>query len=207
MGSQRLKRKNLREINGVPLITLAIRKCRQAECFDEVWVNSEADVFGEIAKAEGVYFHKRPTKLSDNQATSEDFVFEFMQAHTSDYLFQVHTIAPLLTVDEMRAFVRAMLEGDYDVLLSVVSEQIECVMDGKPLNFSIDRKTNSQELIPIQRLTWSITGWLVATFIQARGAGKCATYAGKIGYHSLSRISGHVIKTEADLRLAQAMLI
>ncbi len=72
MGSQRLKRKNLRELNGVPLITRAIRKCISANIFDEIYVNSEHPAFGEIASKEGVNFHRRPEKLADNTATSED---------------------------------------------------------------------------------------------------------------------------------------
>ena len=66
MGSQRLKQKNLRELAGVPLITRAIRKCRAAGVFDEIWVNSEHDAFGDIAREEGVGFHKRPEELANN---------------------------------------------------------------------------------------------------------------------------------------------
>jgi len=36
MGSQRLPKKNLALLDGVPLINRAIRKCREAGCFDEV---------------------------------------------------------------------------------------------------------------------------------------------------------------------------
>ena len=51
MGSQRLPKKNLAPIDGVPLITQAIRKCKAAGLFDEIWVNSEHPAFGEIAEA------------------------------------------------------------------------------------------------------------------------------------------------------------
>jgi len=36
MGSQRLPKKNLALLDGVPLINRAIRKCREAGCFDEI---------------------------------------------------------------------------------------------------------------------------------------------------------------------------
>jgi CMP-N-acetylneuraminic acid synthetase len=206
LGSQRLIRKNLREINGVPLITWAIRKCKASKVFDEIWVNSEGQVFGEIAELEGVRFHKRPAELASNQATSEDYIAEFSRAHDCEYLFQVHSIAPLLQVDEIRDFVHIMLEGSYDVQLSVVHEQIECAMEDIPLNFSFDRKTNSQELPPIQRITWSITGWRTDTYLRAFDQGKCATYAGKVGYYVINRASGHVIKNEEDLQIAQSMM-
>lgn len=183
MGSQRLNRKNLRELNGIPLITRVIRKCIHAETFDEIWVNSEHPTFGEIATQEGVHFHHRPVELANNTATSEDFIYEFLKNHPCDYLFQVHSIAPLLTAEMIADFVSTMIQSNYDVLLSAVNEQIECAMGGKPINFAYDQKTNSQELEPIQRITWSITGWRSSIYINAYENRKCATYAGKVGYY------------------------
>lgn len=205
MGSQRLKQKNLRELDGVPLITRAIQKCISAEVFDEIYVNSEHTTFCEIAAKEGVQFHRRPEELASNTATSEDFVYEFMKVHPSDYLFQVHSIAPLLTINDVKSFVQAMYKRDYDVLLSVVHEQIECAINNQPINFSFDNKTNSQKLSSVQRITWSITGWKQATYIDAYESGKCATYAGKIGFFSIDRMAGHIIKTEEDLMIAEAL--
>jgi CMP-N-acetylneuraminic acid synthetase len=162
--------------------------------------------FGEIASQEGVKFHQRPEELASNTATSEDFVYEFLKAHPCEYLVQVHSIAPLLSAEQVARFVRTLARGDFDVLLSVVNEQIECVMDGKPVNFTFDCKTNSQELTPVQRVTWSITGWRASTCISAYESKKCATYAGRIGFHTIDRLGGHIIKTEEDLRIAEALL-
>ena len=82
--------------------------------------------------------------------------------HPCDLLFQVHSIAPLLTAAEVAAFVRFMAGSDYDAVLSFIPELIECALDGRPVNFTYDEKTNSQDLRPIQRITWSIhTGWRV----------------------------------------------
>lgn len=206
MGSQRLKQKNLRELAGVPLITRAIRKCREAGVFDEIWVNSEHPAFGDIARAEGVGFHQRPEALGNNQATSEQFVHEFLLAHECDFLFQVHSIAPLLTAAEVRGFVQAMTGGEHDALLSCELIQIECVLEGRPVNFTFAEKTNSQELKPVQRITWSITGWRRSVYLAAVAAGQCATYAGRVGFFPVSHLAAHVIKTEEDLQLAEAVL-
>ncbi|MCL5269956.1 MAG: cytidyltransferase [bacterium] len=205
LGSQRLKQKNLREIKGVPILAWAIRRAREAGCFDEIWVNSEADVFGEIAAREGVGFHKRPAELADNVATSEQFTYEFLTKHDCDRLFQVHSIAPLLTPAQIFEFVQAMKDGEYDALLSCTLEQIECALDGEPVNFTFAAKTNSQELRPIQRVTWSITGWRSFTYRAAYEAGQTATYAGKVGFWPLDRLAGHIIKTEEDLQFAAAV--
>lgn len=206
MGSQRLVKKNLRELQGVPLIVRAIRKCHEAGCFDEIWVNSEDAAFGPIAESENAYFHQRPQELGNNNATSEDFVTEFFAVHDCERLVQVHSIAPLLTAAEVRDFVAAWQAGNDDVMLSCIHDQIEVAFDGKPVNFTFAEKTNSQDLAPVQRITWSITGWKRATFLAAKAAGKTATYQGSVGFFPVSASSGHVIKTQADLDVAEAML-
>ncbi len=206
MGSQRLKQKNLRLLNGVPLITHAIRKSIAAAVFDEIWVNSEHPAFGDIANQEGVAFHHRPEALASNTATSEDFVYEFLSKHPCDCLVQVHSIAPLLTATEVADFTRTLNDGSMDVLLSGVNEQIECLYQDQPINFSFETKTNSQELRPIQRITWSITGWKSKTYMDAYTSGRCATYAGKVGFYPIGRMAGHIIKTEEDLQLAEMFM-
>lgn len=206
LGSQRLRQKNLQQLGGIPLITRAIRKSVAAGVFDEVWVNSESEVFREIAENEGVGFHKRPEELGSNSATSEEFVLEFLKAHECDYLIQVHSIAPLLSVDSIRSFVQVLSDGQYDVLLSCVNEQIECAIDGVPINFTFDRKQNSQDLRPIQRIIWSITGWRKDSYLKASKTALCSTYAGRVGFYPLDSLAGHVIKTQRDLDLAQALL-
>jgi CMP-N-acetylneuraminic acid synthetase len=206
MGSQRLKQKNLHPVCGLPLITHAIRKCIRADVFDEIWVNSEHTAFKQIAKEEGVLFHHRPESLASNTATSEDYIFEFLCNHSCDFLFQVHSIAPLLSAETVRGFVNKMRTGDLDVLLSCVEEQIECAMNGLPVNFTYDRKQNSQELTPIQRVTWSITAWRRETYMRAYEAQECATYAGKVGFFPIDRMGGHIIKNEEDLKIADMFM-
>lgn len=205
MGSQRLPKKNLALLEGVPLIVHAIRKCQAVGLFDEIWVNSEHPDFGEIAQAEGVGFHQRPEALGNNEATSEQFVTEFLRAHDCTYVVQVHSIAPLLSEDDIRRFVELLREDECDALMSVVDENLECLYHGRPVNFTFAEKTNSQDLDPVRRIVWAITAWRRDTFLQAAGRGECATYSGRIGYSSVGRMAGHVIKTQEDLDIAAAL--
>ncbi|MGF1448122.1 MAG: cytidylyltransferase domain-containing protein [Opitutales bacterium] len=206
MGSQRLARKNLRALDGVPLITRAIRKCQQAACFDSIWVNSEDRAFAAIAEAEGVHFHLRPDALGSHTATSEDYIAEFLQAHPCDWIVQVHSIAPLLTVAEVQGFVDTCRHTQADVLLSAEHIQIECALAGNPINFSFAEKTNSQALEPVQRISWSITAWRRECFLRAKENDQCATYAGQVALVEVSPLAGHVIKTERDLEIAERLL-
>ena len=89
----------------------------------------------------------------------------------------------------------------------MIDEPLEAFCRGEPVNFSLSEKTNSQDLPPVRRVTWSITGWRSATYLAAVQAGQCATYAGTVGLHSLNRLAGHVIKTADDLALAEALYL
>lgn len=206
LGSQRLAKKNLREIGGVSLFALAIRKCKQAGCFDEICGNSESQEIGEIAAREGVSFYRRPEHLANNTATSEQFVADFLEHRDCEAVVQVHSIAPLLTVGEIRRFVDFFKSSDHDVLLSCILDRIEVAYQGTPVNFTFAEKTNSQDLQPTQRITWAITAWRRAVFLDAARSGRTATYSGRVGFFPLSPLSGHVIKTERDLRIAEALM-
>jgi hypothetical protein len=78
-------------------------------------------------------------------------------------------------------------------------------MNNNPVNFNFNTKINSQELDPIQRITWSITGWKADTYLDAFNKNKCATYSGKVGFYPIDRLAGHIIKREEDLMIAQAL--
>jgi len=205
LGSQRLKQKNLQPLQGRPLITHAIQKAKDSKMFDEIWVNSEAEVFHDIAKDEGVLFHKRPDNLANNDATSEDFVYEFLNSHECDYVVQVHSIAPLLSVTDIINFVEELKEDKVDVLLSTEDVQIECAYRNEPINFTYKEKTNSQDLDPIQRITWSISAWRRKTYINAYEKNQCATYGGTVGYFTINKLAAHIIKTQEDLDIAEAL--
>jgi CMP-N-acetylneuraminic acid synthetase len=206
MGSQRLKKKNLAPLAGQPLITHAIEKCKQAGCFDEIYINSENAEFGAYAEEYGVKFYQRPEALGNSVATSEQFVYDFLKNVECDRLVQVHSIAPLLSAEEVKSFAETFIASDANVMLSCINDLIEVAYQDKPVNFTFAEKTNSQDLQPTQRVTWSITGWQAQSYIDAVESGSIGTYNGKIAFYPVNAISGHVIKTQQDLDIAEALL-
>ena len=205
LGSQRLKQKNLLKLAGEPMIVHAIRKAKSLSCFDEVFVNSDADIFGEIAQKEEVKFHKRPKHLGGNNATSEHFVNEFLTVHDTDYIVQIHSIAPLLKLEEIDNFTKKLVGDSLNTLLSGTLEQIQCMYEIQPINFSFDLMDATQELKPVQKITWSLTGWNARTYKDHFNAKKCATFHGKIDFFPLCKTSGMVVKLQEDYELVKTI--
>lgn len=206
LGSQRLKKKNLAELAGKPLIAHAIEKCLSLEEFDAVWVNSESEEIGDVARSCGANFHLRPAALANNVATSEQFIAEFLEAHDCEAVVQVHSIAPLLSAGEIQRFMQTLQQGQHDTLISCIHDQIEVAYRNEPVNFTFSEKTNSQDLEPVQRMTWAISAWRRAPYLDAIKAGRTATYSGRVGLFPVDAVSGHVIKTQRDLEIASALL-
>ena len=205
LGSQRLKKKNLLNLSGKTLIEHAIEKALLSNVFDEVWVNSESDLIGSFAIKHGVGFHKRPEALANNIATSEDFIYEFLKKHECEFVIQLHSIAPLLTSKDIIDFVNYIENNDFDVLLGVENIQLECLYENNPINFNYISKTNSQDLRPVQKISWSISAWKRSTYIKAYEEKKCATFSGKVGSFPLNKLASHVIKTEEDFQITVAL--
>ena len=203
LGSQRLKKKNLALFNGITLIEHAVRRAIESDCFDEIWVNSESTEILEEGKKSGAQCHRRAEFLANNTATSEDFVEEFLRLHECDYLVQLHTIAPLLSSSEIRDFVDYLRTQKPDTLLACENIQLEAMYQNKPINFNFNKKTNSQELEPVKKISWAITAWKRESFIRTKNEGKCATYNGKVSLFSIKNTSSVVIKSQEDLDLAK----
>lgn len=200
LGSQRFKEKNLKKINGLTLIELCVKKCVESNVFDEVWVNSESSVIGKLGERYGAKFYKRSDELANSIATSEEFVQDFLSKIDCDYLFQVHTIAPLLTSTQVKDFVNSFVESGDNTGLVYEEIVLESFYKGKPLNFSYDKKQNSQDLEPIQKVSWSISGWKANEFVNNNN---CKTYTTPVYLHRLPKEATIVIKTEEDYELCK----
>jgi len=206
LGSQRLKKKNLELFGEITLIEHAILRCKNSGVFDSIYVNSESLVFKDYAEKHGVYFYHRPEELGNNKATSEEFVEDFLRNIDCKSLFQIHSITPLLGVDEIKSFVNfCEMNDQLDTVLSCINDQIEVAFGNNPVNFSLTEKTNSQDLLPTQRVTWSATKWSRNAYLNTKDNGGIGTYSGNVGFYPVGPFTGLAIKTAEDLKIANAL--
>lgn len=208
MGSKRVKNKNTRLLGGIPLISHVIRKAKDSDCFDEIYVNSESDSIQEIAEAEGVKFYKRPERLSSDEATNDAFMSDFLWSVDCGHVVQLLPTSPFISDREIKDFVWKMVKEGIDTLISVKKVQIECVYQGKPINFDQREPTPpSQELEPIKAYACSLMGWDRINFLTNMNTYGCAYHggSGKIDYFDLEGLSEIDIDEEKDFKLAESV--
>ena len=206
-GSMRLKAKNLALLNGRPLVSYAIDAAKKSGVFDRIVVNSEDDVFYEIAKEYGAEFYKRPAEFANSTAKSDTVVQDFILHNSCDIVVWVNPTSPLQTGEEIKTVVGHFIKEGLDSLITVRSEQVHALLDGKPLNFKEQEIfAQTQDLKPVGLFVYSLMMWKTKTFAAHFKKHGHAVLCGKIGYYPVSKLSAMIIKREEDFKIAEYLL-
>jgi CMP-N-acetylneuraminic acid synthetase len=209
LGSQRVPRKNLRLLAGKPMISYVIETALQSGVFDEVYVNTEADIIGKVAVEYGAKFYKRPEEFSTHTSGNDEFAYDFIKNTDGDILIQILPTSPLITVDEVKSFVEEMVKKDYDTLISVIDHKIACVYEAKPVNFKLlEPHISSQLMTPVQSYATVLMGWKYESFKRSMEKFGFAYHGSdsRIGYFPLKGLSEIDIDEEKDFQMAEVAL-
>ena len=116
-GSKRVKGKNLRLLDGIPLVAHSILVAQQAGL--EVWVSTENDEIAGVAKSYGAKVIQRPFKLSLDHVTDFPVIRHALSEVEGDLVVYLRPTTPFRTVDRVQEAVRLMSVPGYDSLRSV----------------------------------------------------------------------------------------
>ncbi len=210
MGSKRVPNKNLRMIDGKPLVSFIVEAVISSGCFrnDEIYINSESEVFREIAESYGIKFYKRHPSLSSDEATNDDFSKDFIENVECDILYQFLSTSPFLTKEDIASFVRKMIDQNLDTLISTKSNKIECIFNSAPVNFDQKKKTlPSQSLSPVFAYACGMMAWKSSKFLENMKRFGAAYHGGdgKTGFFEVQGFSTVDIDTIEDFELAEVV--
>lgn len=206
MGSKRIPKKNVRYLLDKPLIQYPIDLALNNDSLDSVWVNTESQKLGDICVSLGANFHKRPSELASDTATNRDFVYEFLLKHECDYVIMINPTSPLLSQETLNKFIKYVEENDFDTVLSVISVKAESFYDGKPINFTVKEKINSQLLEPVQEVMWAISAWKRESFISMQENGINPIFGGEMGRFVIPKDESADLDTEEDWNIAEGFM-
>jgi len=206
-GSKRVKHKNLKPLNGKPLITYAINAAKNAETLPEVYVNTESDLIGRIALDNGVKYYKRKTELAGGLISSDEFNYDFIKSLKPDILVMINPVSPLTTSLDIDKIVNFFLKNDFDTLITVREEKLQTFCGGRNINFDSNKKLpRTQDIPAIQLCAWPVCIWKAKTFMKAFEKKGYAVFSGKVSLYPVDPLKAIKISTEKDFILAEALM-
>lgn len=144
-GSKGVKNKNIKELNGKPLIAYTIEQAKATNIFDHIVISTDSDNIANIGKEYGAeVFFKRNAEMASDTAGKLDVIKDaFIRSEEYynkkfDYLIDLDATAPLRSVEDIINSFNQFKENDNDNLITAMPSRrspyfnlIEQDKDGK----------------------------------------------------------------------------
>ncbi len=213
-GSKGIKDKNIKLLNGKPLMAYTIESARKSQFIDEVMVSTDSEIYAAIAKeygAEVPFLRSRET--STDTASSKDVILEVLSEYNKrgkryDQFVMLQPTSPLRTEQNIdRAFqlywekkadsVVSVCECEHSPLLSNTLHA-DCNMFGF---IESENNVRRQDLKTYYRLNGAIYISKVSTFLQIQ------TFYGKNSYaYIMEQCQSIDIDSELDFKIAELFM-
>jgi len=166
-GSKGIPRKNLRLLNGKPLIYYAIQTAISSKFKPDVYVTSEDDEILNLSMKFGAKIHKRPVDLSNDSVTLDPVIFDAVQYiekienKTYDLIVTIQPTSPLLKTKSLDSAIELIINNsNIDTIISAkeITHLTWRKYEGKYIP-NYEKRVNRQDLIP----TYVETGGFLIT--------------------------------------------
>ena len=121
-GSKRLPRKNIREVNGKPMIYWAIKACQESNYGIEAWVTSEDEEILSIAVDSFAKVIKRPAYLADDETPKQytiSHALELFEEDPPDIVISLQANSPGIKSEMLDLGIAKLLKYDRQEIFSV----------------------------------------------------------------------------------------
>jgi CMP-N,N'-diacetyllegionaminic acid synthase len=126
-GSKGVKNKNIKELNGKPLIAYTIEQAKDSNLFEHIVISTDSDDIANIAKKYGAeVFFKRSEEMATDTAGKLDVIRDAFKRseeyynRTFDYLIDLDATAPLRSVEDIIDSFNQFKENNNDNLITAM---------------------------------------------------------------------------------------
>lgn len=204
LGSKRVPKKNIRLINGKPMVAYAIEASKESKYIDETYINSEDELLRKLATEYKVNFYKRKTELAQDHITQDEFNYDFVCNIEMENLVLINPVSPLVLSEDIDDAIEYYENNKLDSLISVREEKLQSFYLNKPINFSVNSPLPmTQKLNPVQLAAWTVCIWNAKKFKEHFEKNNYAVFIGKYGLYPFDPIRSLKISTEHDFKLAE----
>lgn len=136
-GSKGVKDKNIRELNGKPLMAYSIEAARESGCFDEIMVSTDSEAYAKIARKYGATVpFLRSEETSSDTATSWDAIDEVLSkyediGYSYDSFCLLQPTSPLRNAHDIKTAYRIFEENEALAVVSVCEAEFSPLWCGR----------------------------------------------------------------------------
>jgi CMP-N-acetylneuraminic acid synthetase len=143
-GSKGVKNKNIRTVDGKPLISYTINTAIMSECFEDVVVSTDSEEIAKVARAHGASVpFIRPAELADDTAKSIDVVIHALGVLKKNYdaVCLLQPTTPLRKAEDIKESLLKYEEQGKPTLVSVAKledphpHKVKIIKDGTLIPF------------------------------------------------------------------------
>ena len=207
-GSKRVLRKNVRLLNGEPLIVHSLRTALQVEAIDRLVVSTDDDEIEALAVECGVGVIRRPTELSTDSATTEVALLHVLDrlaedGENFDGILVLEPTSPLRSTGTIERAISMLAEGRAESILAVreTYENIGFLKDGffRPIIPDAPRRSQLRQPFYVESSTIyaATTDWL-----RQHGTLVCEDWGALV----VDELEALDINTENDFQLVEYMM-
>ena len=198
--SERVPGKNLRELNGKKLYKYICEHVKDANVFDDVYIDTNSSEIAEYACEMGFSVIERKPELAANSANGNDLLVYHYELHPEyDYYFQLFATAPYMQPETIKACYEKMISTDqYDSCFTVLENHGFYWYRDTPVNYRPGILPRSQDMFPVLEETTGLYG------ISRDSLSKYRCRIGRKPYmHVVSKFEAVDINTLEDFELAE----
>lgn len=198
--SERVPGKNLKMMNGKPLYQYICEHVKQADVFDDIYIDTNSNEIIEYAKSHGFIPVKREEWLLGSSANGNDLlVHHYKMFPQYDLYFQIFATAPYLQPESIKTCVELLMNDDrYDSCFTATENHSFYWLNGVPVNYRPGILPRSQDMAPVMEETTGLYGMRKSSLDKYR----CRIGA-KPYIHVVSKFEAVDINTEEDFKIAE----
>ena len=154
-GSKGIPKKNIRLMNGQPLIAYAIKNGLNSKYITDVVVTTDDKEIEYIAKQYGAEVIKRDPKLADDKTTLDPVIYDAMIKDENkknkkyDIIITLQPTSPVLKTETLDKAIEQFLDSDYDTYISATNKpHLAWTKNNGKIVPSYEKRVNRQQLPP-----------------------------------------------------------
>lgn len=200
-GSKGIPNKNIRLINGKPLIWYAITNALNSKYISEVIVTTDSEEIITIAKQMNVTVHRRSADLCGDEVTLDAVIYDAIKDKEFEYIVTMQPTSPTLKRETLDSAIDYTIKNDFDTVISVINQPHLSwkEVEGKKVP-NYEKRLNRQYL-PANYLE---TGAFVVS--KASAVSESSRIGAKVDVFEISEDEAIDIDTFKDLRCAELLL-